>query len=67
MRDVVYPYVVSWLRADVSPGLIDATLLFRYFTVLFNVAFDAGGAVPRDRHRVLYPAGPPAGVGIADQ
>lgn len=41
MRDVVYPYVVSWLRADVSPGLIDATLLFRYFTVLFNVAFDA--------------------------
>jgi hypothetical protein len=41
MRDVVYPYVVSWMRAEVSPGLVDATLLFRYFTILFNVAFDA--------------------------
>ena len=41
MRDVALPYVVSWLRADVSPGLNDASVLFRYFTVLFNAAFDA--------------------------
>ena len=41
MRDVALPYVVSWLRADVSPGLNDASLLFRYFTILFNAAFDA--------------------------
>ena len=41
MRDVALPYIVSWLRADVSPGLNDASILFRYFTILFNAAFDA--------------------------
>ena len=41
MRDVALPYVVSWLRTDVSPGLNDASILFRYFTILFNAAFDA--------------------------
>ncbi|MDE0653089.1 MAG: vanadium-dependent haloperoxidase [bacterium] len=41
MRDVALPYIVSWLRADVSPGLNDASVLFRYFTVVFNAAFDA--------------------------
>ena len=41
MRDVALPYIVSWLRADVSPGLNDASVLFRYFTILFNAAFDA--------------------------
>ena len=41
MRDILLPHVVSWLQADVSPGLNDASILFRYFTTLFNVAFDA--------------------------
>ena len=41
MRDVALPYIVSWLRTDVSPGLNDASVLFRYFTILFNAAFDA--------------------------
>ena len=41
MRDVALPYIVSWLRTDVSPGLNDASILFRYFTILFNAAFDA--------------------------
>ena len=41
MRDVALPYVVAWLRTDVSPGLNDASILFRYFTILFNAAFDA--------------------------
>ncbi len=41
MRDVALPYIISWLRTDVSPGLNDASILFRYFTVLFNAAFDA--------------------------
>ena len=41
MRDILLPHVVSWLQADVSPGLNDASILFRYFTILFNVAFDA--------------------------
>ena len=41
MRDVALPYVVAWLRTDVSAGLNDASVLFRYFTVLFNAAFDA--------------------------
>ncbi len=41
MRDVALPYVVAWLRTDVSPGLNDASVLFRYFTMLFNAAFDA--------------------------
>ncbi len=41
MRDVALPYIVSWLRSDVSPGLNDASVLFRYFTILFNAAFDA--------------------------
>ena len=41
MRDLALPYVVSWLRTDVSPGLNDASVLFRYFTILFNAAFDA--------------------------
>ena len=41
MRDLALPYIVSWLRTDVSPGLNDASVLFRYFTILFNAAFDA--------------------------
>ena len=41
MRDLALPYIVSWLRSDVSPGLNDASILFRYFTILFNAAFDA--------------------------
>ena len=41
MRDVALPYIVEWLRTDVSPGLNDASILFRYFTILFNAAFDA--------------------------
>ena len=41
MRDLALPYIVSWLGADVSPGLNDASVLFRYFTIVFNAAFDA--------------------------
>ena len=41
MRDVALPYIVSWLQTDVSPGLNDASVLFRYLTILFNAAFDA--------------------------
>ena len=41
MRDVALPYIVAWLRTDVSPGLNDAPIVFRYFTILFNAAFDA--------------------------
>lgn len=41
MRDVALPYIVSWLRTDISPGMNDASILFRYFTILFNAAFDA--------------------------
>ena len=41
MRDVVFPRIAEWIEQDISPATNDASLIFRYYTLLLNASFDA--------------------------
>ena len=41
MHGVVFPRMTEWIQQDVSPGYNDAPIIFRYFTLIYNAAFDA--------------------------